>query len=249
MADDVKTQLISPMFRIGRSTLDVPQQYKENGKAKDNAPYKFGLSMILDPEALAKFMKPTDEGGFEAVNINSVCKELAEAKWPEIKGDKDKLKEMFRHPKGGSNWPIQSGETVIAKAAKKAAAKNKTAPTMEYLVGKFQINASSNSDYPPVLKYKNAGKTIELDREKPEDMKKIRSLFRAGGYAIAELTLKANETEQGYYVNFYVNAVTFRKEGDRIGGGGGGLMDRFLGAEGGETDFDPNADDFGDPDV
>lgn len=245
MADDIKVRLITPMFRMNNVRLDVATQYKEPGKAiRAGTPFKFGLGMIFDAEALTKFKRPNDSDSFDDVNISKVVQELAEQKWPEIKGDSEALKNLFRSAKGGSNWPIQKGETIIAKRAKKAQAQNKAAPEMPWLVGKYQINSSSSGDYPPVLTYKVAGKSTTLERENPEDMKKIKKLFVPGNYAIAEVTLVPSETEQGYFVNFYVNAVSFRKEGERIGGGGGGLMSRFEGIEGGETDFNPDEDSF-----
>jgi len=241
---EIKARVISSLFRMNFPKLDVPKAFDD----KKDAKLKFSTQMLFDPAKLADFNIDNGHGGFDKVDITKLCKDLAYQKWPDIKGDPDAFKEHFRKLKGGSNWPIRKGETVIAELTKKNQAKGKKVPDLSYLEGMVQINASSNEEMPPVLSYKEAGKTVELDRSNPDHMRKIKKLFTGGNYAIAELTVIPQETDAGHYITFYLNHVVFRKEGERLGGGGG-LMSRFDGIDGGETDFDPEEDDFGSDDI
>lgn len=239
MSNDIRVQLISPLVRISRVQLDVPRIYKDPATGKENGEPKFGLTMLLDPADIGKFRKEVD-GKLVEVNVTEVCKELAKQKWPELT-----LQEMFpKKPSGDSDWPIKNGDKIIELNAKKAKPKK-----LDFLAGKVQIGTSASHKVPPRLSYFDPvqGKNVTLDRDNPEDMKKIKKLFLSGNYGFCEISIVPNEVNGKCYLTFYLNHIRYKKEGERIGGGSS-MMDRFDGIDGGEGDFDPTAgdDDFGD---
>lgn len=227
---EAKAQLITPMFRMGYTAqLITPKAYIPPGQTKPQGAPKHQLPMIFTEEAMGKFRQPAEDGSLEEVNVRDVCKSLVKIKWPGVDP-----KTLFTNQKGVvmANWPIKTGDKLIEANAKKDKPRK-----LDHLAGCYQITASSNEDKPPKLSYIEAGKRVYLSRDNPADMKVINRLFLSGYYAIAELSLLAQETPMGNFVTFYLNHVQFRKEGERIGGGG--LMERFEGVLGGEADLDP----------
>lgn len=228
-----KAQLISPMFRMGYTDqLIVPKAYLPKGQTKPQGAPKHSLPMIFTEEDLPKFRQPDNDGALELVNVKDVCKKLTAIKWP---GQDPKV--IFSKNVDGvviplANWPIKNGNKLLEANAKK-----EKPSKLDHLKDMYQITASSNEDKPPKLSYMEAGARRMLSRDNPDDMKIIKRLFLSGFYAIAELSLLAQSTPMGNFVTFYLNHVQFRKEGERIGGGG--LMERFEGVLGGESDNDP----------
>lgn len=230
-----KLRLISPVFRMNHPAFDAPKTPKLKDGKKGKPAY--GSDMILDAEALGKFRMEDESGTVKEVNIDTLCREMAAKKWPGRE-----LKEVFAKFKGGSNWPIKNGDKVIA--ANNALDKPKK---LDFLAGKYQMACKAYPDYAPTLSYLEAGKRVELSRENPEDMKKIKKMFVGGSYALAELSMVPQETENGNYIIFYVNSVVFIRPGERLGGSS--LLDRmdtFAGIEGGEADYDPSGDSLDD---
>ena len=74
---------------------------------------------------------------------------------------------------------------------------------------------------------------------KENDMAKANSLVVGGYYARANINGKSQETPQGRFVTFYVNAVLFFKVGVKIGGMT--AEELFGGVEGGTSDADVTA--------
>jgi hypothetical protein len=216
--------------------LLTPEVYKDKATGKLNGEPKYSLRMILDPADTKKFKQEVD-GKFADVDVVEVCKRLAALQWPNLT-----LPEIFpKLPNGMSAWPIQMGDKIMEVNAKKAKPSK-----MDYLAGKVQISATASEKVPPRLSYYDtvAGKRITLDRENPDDVKKIKKLFDGGNYAFCEVSIVPVEVSQKCYLTFYVNHVAFKKEGEKFGGQS--LMDRFDGIDGGEGDFDPtNDNDFG----
>jgi len=234
-AVEAKAQLITPVFRMGYTDqLITAKAYIPKGQTKSNAAPKFSLPMIFTEEDLAKFRQPADDGSLELVNVRDVCKKLTAIKWP----GKDPKVIFSKNVEGEDiplyNWPIKNGNKMLEANAKK-----EKPSKLDHLKDCFQITATSNEDKPPKLSYIEAGSRRMLSRDNPDDMKVIKRLFLSGYYAIAELSLLAQSTPMGNFVTFYLNHVQFRKEGERIGGGG--LMERFEGVLGGEADLDPTA--------
>jgi len=99
------------------------------------------------------------------------------------------------------------------------------------------IPVKAKEGYPPALFVLDQGKFRELGRTNEQDMARAKDLFVGGHYAKASLNLKAMQTPQGRFLVFYVNAVLFVKEGQRIGGMS--AEERFGGIEGGMAPHDP----------
>lgn len=237
MSEDIRAQLISPLVRISRVQLLEAKPYKDPKTGKQSEP-KFGLAMIIEPDDLKHFKQEVD-GKLVDVDVSALSKELVKKKWPELE-----IGEMFpKKPNGDRDWPIKKGDEIIAIAAK-SDKKSK----LDFLAGKYQIGTSASQKMPPRLSYKDPveSKVITLDRDNPDDVKKIKKLFNSGNYGICEVSLVPNEVNGKCYLTFYLNHVRFKKEGERIGGTS--MMDRFDGIDGGEGDLDPTdgADDFGD---
>lgn len=241
-SNDLRISLISPMVRISRTQLHEPRIYKDPATGKEQGEPKYGLSMIVDADDIGKFKKEVD-GKLVDVNVTEECKALAKAKWPELT-----LQEMFpKKPTGDNDWPIKVGDKLIEINGKKAKPKK-----LDFLAGKIQISTSASHKVPPRLSYFDPvqGKALTLDRDNPEDMKKIKKLFMSGNYGLCEVNIVPNEVNGKCYLTFYLNHVRFKKEGERIGGGSS-MMDRFEGIDGGTGDVDPTAgdDDFGSDDI
>jgi hypothetical protein len=211
--------LITPPFRMSYPNLIKPRPYNNKGEPR------YSLDMIFDPDMMEKFWLADDtvEKGFRQVQVKDVLVEIFKEKWPS-----GKMKETL-HKDG---WPLKSGD----KLADRQEAKGKNGDAYK---GKTIISAKASKDYPPTLKYKNGGKTVNLDMSTDADKKKAEALFAGGNYARAEVNAKAIDTPDCYLV-FYVNNVIFFKEGEKLGRGS--ALDRFDGIEGGESDYDPTRD-------
>ncbi len=230
MADEqVKVQLITPLFRMNFPKLLVAEKPKVKGQANPI----FSMGTIFDQESLAKFKQANEDGTFKDVSIVDVCKDLTVRKWPG-----QKPADIFRNMKGGTNWPIRKGDDMIAAEQKKDKPRK-----MDYMQGKYLINVKALENYPPRLAYRDAGKLVTLDRSVEADLKKATKLFSGGSYAIAELSVVAQETQMGNFLTFYMNTVVFKKEGERLGGSS--LMDRFDGIDGGDSDHEFGDDAIG----
>jgi hypothetical protein len=193
---------------------------------------QYSGEMIYRLEDMDNFYLRAEDGTYSKVNLDTLCRQAAAEFWPDRE-----LKDVFRKINGGTNWPIQKGDTIIANNAKLPKPKK-----LDYLAGMFKLNAKAYPEYPPMLSYRNeAGKNVELHRDNAEDMAKIKKLFAGGNYARAELSMVPNARDNGNYLTFYYNHVTFRKVGERLGGAGNSL-NSFDGIEGGEADFDPTQD-------
>ena len=206
----------------------------EKPKVKGQANPIFSMGMILDQDAIGKFKQANEDGTFKDVSIVAVCQDLTKRKWPG-----QKPADTFRNMKGGTNWPIRKGDDMIAAEQKKDKPKK-----LDYLAGKYQIGIKALENYPPRLCYRDSGKLVTLDRTVEADLKKAKKLFGTGGsYAIAELSVVAQETQMGNFLTFYMNTVVFKKEGERLGGSS--LMDRFDGIDGGDSDHEFGDDALG----
>lgn len=224
--------LLTPVFRMSFPNLWEPRPFMKNGKPRGEPNYN--LQMMFEPADLLKF-KLYDEstGNLVDSDIARVLVDIAKEKWPDIN-----VKEAVAAK--DLKWPIKSGDDIHAK--KSAAGKKGT----EFYQGLKIISAKSASDYPPMLSYKEKGEIKRIARGTDSGAALAKNFFSGGNYAFAELNVKASEMKDDdddvkKYLSFYVNSVRFVKEGERIGGGGG-LMDRFEGVNGGETDYDPTKD-------
>jgi len=185
---------------------------------------QFSVEMLLQPDDLAAFAVRRGDA-WEDINVRNAMGEVAKNAWPDLN-----IKEAVKH--GGLGWPLKNGDA--KKAAREANGKKGDA-----YAGTFVLPVKSKQELPPQLYVVDNGKIVELDRYVDKDMSKIKQLFASGNFAKANVNVRAVETHQGKYITFYVNAVIFVEQGDRIGGMT--AEDRFGGIEGGMADVDPTA--------
>lgn len=219
--------LRTPVFRMSYPNLVHPRAFSGRDGGKKGDPM-YSLEMLYDKVDLEKF-QVRREGEWEDIKLANAMAEVAKAEWPEY-ADQAVLIEAIKGRKLG--WPLQNGDK---KAADKEANKKKG----EAYVGKWVVPAKTSEEFAPQLFVIDAGKHRELERSTDSDMAKAKSLFVAGYYARANLNVKSQETPQGRFVTFYVNAVLFFKQGERIGGMSG--EDRWGGVDGGSSDADVTA--------
>lgn len=244
MADDTPSKvLLTPIFRMSYANLVKPKKAKDR-KGREQGDPKYSLQHLFKPEDMDKFrMQDPDSDAILTVNLKTVCKDLAKQKWPD-----EPLAEVFPKDKSGflKGWPVRSGD----KLAELKNAKKKG--TGDAYLGTEVISSKSNQEYRPRLMVRGEDGNLQtLDLEQNDEGKfknkadadTAEKLFRSGSYATAEITLRPVETEQGNYITCYLNKVKFVKEGPRLGGGGG-LMERFDGIDGGESDYDPLEDEL-----
>jgi hypothetical protein len=223
------------------ANLITPKRAK-NKQGKDTGDPKYGLQCLFKVEDMDKFMTVNENDELVPVSLDAVCKELAKTKWPG-----QSLGDIFPKDRTGSpkGWPIKSGD-------KLAEARNtKKKGSGDAYIGMKFISAKSNQEYRPRLMVRGEdGKLLSLDMDKDDEGKwknktdaaLAEKLFRSGSYAKAEITVKAVELEDNF-ITCYLNKIQFVKEGPRLGGGGG-LMERFDGIDGGESDYDPTMDEM-----
>jgi hypothetical protein len=211
----------TPPFRMSYATLLKPRPYMENGKPKGAPAYN--VEMLFDPADLDMFeIKENDEWTVASILHKLVA--MAKAEW----GDELDIKAACAH--GGMKWPVTDGTAKFEEGKEKG----KKWGAYE---GKKIIRVKANEDYPPQLFHAVGGKIIELRRDNEADMAKAAQLFVSGYYAKANGNVVPHQVDGRKYLTFYVNAVMFYKEGERIGGQSG--EDRFGGIDGGQEDYDP----------
>lgn len=224
MSEKAKNYILrSPMFRMSFPNVIEPRAYMGTG-AKT-----FGVEMLLNPDDLGKFQLLTDEKDesgasiWEEVDVQKLMVKIAKDAWADIN-----VKEAVKH--GGLTWPLIDGD-------KKAADREAKGKKGDIYKGYKVLKASSNEEYAPSIHIIDGGVYRELDRNSESDMAIAKTRFVAGYYAKASLSCKAIETPQGKFIKFYMNAILFVKDGERIGGMS--TADRFGGIEGGSSDYDP----------
>lgn len=226
MAKSSKLLLRSPVFRMSFPNLDSPRPYV-NPKTGARGEPEYNVEMLLVPDDLDRFQVRRDDA-WEDINVKVAMVEVAKAAWPDIN-----VKEAVAQ--GGLSWPLKSGEK---KNAEREARGKKSSDAYE---GVVTIPIKAKQAYPPQLYVIEAGKFRELNRDDDADTQRIRQLFVGGHYAKANLNICAVNVAERKYIVFYVNAVVFAREGERIGGMS--AEERFGGIEGGEADVDPLDDD------
>lgn len=218
--------LLTPVFRMSFPQLVTAAQYRGPNNVPQGEFY-FNTEMLFEAADLEKFQVINPETGeFEFVDVRVVASQLAKKKWDGIVV-KEAVADKSLH------WPIHNGDQHADK--KEAAGKS-----AEYYRDKRFLRTKALKKFAPSLKYLNGKEKVDLNRGMDSDMDKAEALFVGGNYAFAEVSLVANETAQGRYLTFYINSVCFVKPGERFGGGGS-LMNRYDGIEGGVTDHDPTA--------
>jgi hypothetical protein len=219
--------VITAPFILSYPKLSKPEPYMENGKPKGGPMYSFeGISAL---ESLAEWRLSNKEiGTFDTMNVEAALVSLAKEHFGadfNVKAAHD-AKEL--------SWPFKSGDKKADEKGEKA----------EHYRGKkfwrakamAEINGNPNS---PNLYYAEGDDLVKIIRGTTVGEERIGQCFYGGAICTAELNAVAGETAQGKYVTFYVNAVVFEKDGDRLGSGSS--IERLRGVRGGQTDYDPTA--------
>ena len=221
-------RVLAPRFRGSYVKVIRPEPYTdEHGKKGEP---RYTMDMIFDPADIAKFRIEDGSGNLVEGGVDRLAVQLAKERWPEMANPEVLKAELTK------GWPIKKGDVI---AAKREAKKKDGAP----FKGKLVISAKSYENVKPTLSFfdktANGGKGAyrPLNRSSDVDMAKAEDLFQGGNYFGAELTMKATEVSGTKFITFYINAVRFLGEGEKFGGKG--MMDRFDGVYGGESDHNP----------
>lgn len=225
-------RLLTPEFRLCYPKLDVAVAYKDPAKPNAVGVPVYSTECIFKPDMLAKFLEDQN-GELVDVNLAHILVAVAKEEWPDIN-----VKEAAAA--GELRWPIIDGDGLAESKEKKAAAAKKVG-NFEHYKGMKIIKASAGQDYPPLLSVMNGGKAQMLNRALDVDVAKAKQAFKGGSFAIAEIVVKATAVANVKWLKFYVNSVRLMRVGEPIGGGGGGLMSRFDGIQGGKSEHNPMA--------
>lgn len=229
--------VLTPEFRMSFANLIRPKEYIEKGKPSGK--FSYSVEAILTEDSLGKF-KVLRDGKLEDVEIASLLAELAKEAWgTAINPETQKpwtVKEMFSGV-AQKGWPLKRGDA-IADALK---AKGKNGE--HYRGGRLMALKSNVSDkvQPPVLQIAQKTGLYKINRLLDTDLEKAKQAFVGGNYAVAELNIAASEVGGLKYLTPYLNVVRYTREGAKLGGGGGSLMERYEGVSGGQADHDPTA--------
>ena len=224
----VSATFFTAPFILSYPKLTKAEPYMEDGKPK--GPPHFSLEGISEIDSLADWLEVNREDGtFDPVKIE--VRLVAMAK--ELFGEDFSVKDAVTH--GGLSWPFKSGDK---KADEKGDSKGAHYRGKKFwrAKAKEEINGQRNE----VNLYINTGDGVErVMLGTTEGDRAAANKFYGGALCTAELNAVAGETAQGKYVTFYVNAVIFQEDGDRLGGESN--VSRMYGVKGGKTQHDPTS--------
>lgn len=228
MADKPKTTsvtFITAPFILSYPKLMKAEPYMENGKPKGEPYYGFeGISVINSLEEWREVNRETGE--FDLVHVEKRLVKLAKERFG---SDFDVVAAVMHK---GLSWPFKSGDKKADEKGDKA----------EHYRGKkfwrakalAEIAGNPNS---PDLWVNEGGNISRLVRGTTQGDQAAQQRFYGGAVCTAELNAVAGETAQGRYVTFYVNAIVFQEDGDRLGSGS--AIERMYGVKGGQTAYNP----------
>lgn len=214
--------LRTPVVRMSYPNLLTPKKFKDPKSGREGNPM-YNFEMIMTPENLDEFKVLRDDGNWEDINVSHAMAEVAKKEWPGID-----LKEAVGNK--SLRWPLKDGNQ---KKAEREANGKKGDVYEDMKI----IPVKATEKWPPQLYVVEGGKFRELSRSDEKDRAKIEQVFVAGFYVKANVNVTTAFLNEIKYVTFYVNAVMFIREGERIGGMT--AEQRFGGIEGGESDYDP----------
>ena len=226
-AKTVSATFFTAPFILSYPKLVTAEPYMEDGKPKGEPVYS--LEAISDIDALAEWQEVNrDEGTFDPVKIEVRLVQLTK----ELFGDDFNVKEAVKH--GGLSWPFKSGDKKADDKGEKG--KHYRGKKFFRAKAKEEINGQRNE----VNLYVNTGDGVErVVLGTTEGDRQAANKFYGGAICTAELNAVVGETAQGKYVTFYVNAVIFQDDGERLGGESN--VARMYGVKGGKTQTDPTA--------
>jgi hypothetical protein len=229
--------VLTPEFRMSFPNLIKAKEFIEKGKPSGK--FSYNVEMLFPEDSLAKF-KVLRGDQLVDTNIEQLLVELAKETWGNeidpATGQPITVKAMFAGV-AAKGWPLRRGD-VIADALK---AKQKSG---EHYRGVRVMAAKSNVTdkvQPPALSIAAKGGAQKINRLLEVDLDRARNAFVGGNYAVAELNIAASVVGGLKYLTAYLNLVRYTRDGAKLGGGGGALMDRFDGVSGGQADHDPTA--------
>lgn len=229
--------VLTPEFRMSFPNLIKAKPYVEKGKSPDTAKFSYSVEGIFPEASLVEFQVLRD-GALVKVNIQDVLVELAREKWGSaINPETQKpwtIKEMFAGV-AQKGWPLKRGD-VIADGLKAKGKNGEQYRGMRVIPMKSNV---SDKVQPPSLGIAQKGGAYKINRLVEADMDKARQAFVGGNYAMAELNISASEVGGMKYLTAYINLVRYTREGPKLGGGGGALMERYDGVNGGSSSHDP----------
>jgi hypothetical protein len=216
---------ITAPFIISYPKLLKPEPYMENGKPKGDPMYSFeGISAN---DSLKEWQEVNRESGdFDIVSVEARLVDLAKQQW----GEDFSVREAVKH--GGLSWPFKPGD----KKADEKGEKGEHYRGKKFWRAKALAEIGGNPNSPDLWAIGEKG--IErIVRGTTAGDQRASQVFYGGAVCTAELNAVAGETAQGKYVTFYVNAVVFQKDGERLGGGSN--IERMYGVRGGQAQVDP----------
>jgi hypothetical protein len=225
--------VLTPEVRLSYPALIEPKEFIDKGVKSGKFSYQ--AQAIIPEASLGKFLIP-DGASLKEVSLEQLLIELAKEEWPGIV-----IKEAFAGALS-RGWPLKRGDRIaddLLAAAEKA---GKEAPKVDHLRGCRVLSVKSNVHpkvSPPQLELAGKPKARILNRNIAADMQAAKNAFQAGNYAVFDLNIKASTVSGLKYLTPYFNSVRWTRDGEKLGNGGGGLMGRFDGINGGSADHDP----------
>lgn len=225
-----KNQTVSATFFTAPFILSYPkltkaESYMENGKPKGDP--HFSLEGISEIDSLSEWQEVNrEEGTFDPVGIEVRLVKLVKEQF----GDDFNVKEAVKH--GGLSWPFKSGDKKAADKGEKGA--HYRGKKFWRAKAKEEINGQRNEVN---LYIKDSDGVERVILGTTEGDRAAANKFYGGALCTAELNAVVGETAQGKYVTFYVNAVIFQDDGDRLGGESN--VARMYGVKGGKSQVDP----------
>lgn len=218
--------VITQPFILSYPKLFKAEPYTENGVAKGKPQYTFEAISALDDLLLWDILdKDTNE--FIKGSVEKRLVALAREKW----GDDFDLKAAVQNKE--LTWPFKSGD----KRHEEKGSKAEHYQGKKFWRAKALAEINGNPNAPALYVDDGESPAAKLLRSTEAGKARIAELFYGGAICIAELNAVAGTTGDNKYVTFYVNSVVFKQNGERLGGGS--HIERLLGVEGGETDYDP----------
>jgi hypothetical protein len=213
-------------FILSYPKLLKPEPYMENGKPKGDPMYSFeGISTL---DSLKEWKEVNrDTGDFIPGSVEARLVELCKSQF----GDDFSVKEAVKH--NGLSWPFKSGD----KKADEKGEKGEHYRGKKFWRAKALAEISGNPNSPDLWAKKEDGTAERIVRGTTAGEARAASLFYGGAICSAEVNAVAGATAQGKYVTFYVNAVVFWENGERLGGSSN--VERMFGVHGGESQLDP----------
>jgi hypothetical protein len=222
----ISATFVTAPFIISYPKLLKPESYTENGKPKGEPMYSFEALSAVD--SLSEWrMLNRETGDFNVVNVEAILVSLVKEKFGADFNVREAVKAKTL------SWPFKSGDKRAEEKGEKG--KHYAGKKIWRAKAMADIKGTPNS---PTLYYESGQGLVKITRGTPTGIELINEKFYGGAICSAEVNAVADENAGGgKYATFYVNAVIFEKDGDRLGSGP--AVERLRGVRGGQTDYNP----------